>query len=150
MRGCVHRTLTATLLAPCVTQDRVAAVSFVVMCQSFLAIDLIVLFPIERAVYLRDQVRRAAFVLVRAAGCRSQASTCGQRVVHLACQQASGLYRTSSFYFGRSLAETPFHLLFGFLVGVITYVHRALLSLLLACAFLQLGILTLAACASGM
>lgn len=69
--------------------DRVAAISFVVMCQSFLAIDLIVLFPVERAVYLRDQ--------------------------------ASGLYVTSSFYMGRSMAELPLHLLWGFLVGVITY-----------------------------
>ena len=32
------------------------------MCQSFLAIDLIVLFPVERAVYLRDQVCACAGV----------------------------------------------------------------------------------------
>ena len=53
---CVFRL--ALTEAPCCVspQDRVAAVSFVVMCQSFLAIDLIILFPIERAVYLRDQV----------------------------------------------------------------------------------------------
>ena len=35
--------------------------------------------------------------------------------------QASGLYVTSSFYMGRSMAELPLHLLWGFLVGVITY-----------------------------
>ena len=43
-------------------------------------------------------------------------------LVLLSHPQASGLYQTSSFYLGRSMAETPFHLLFGFLVGVITSV----------------------------
>lgn len=35
--------------------------------------------------------------------------------------QGSGLYSSSGFYFARSFAETPFHLIFGVLSAVITY-----------------------------
>jgi ABC-type multidrug transport system permease subunit len=35
--------------------DRVAALSFLVLCQTFMALDTIVIWPTERAVYLRDQ-----------------------------------------------------------------------------------------------
>lgn len=96
-----------------------AAVSFVILLQAFMAIDLIILFPTERAVYLRDQVRCCSPC---AAGVRDFGSHLHPHHHH----QASGLYHTSSFYLGRSLAETPFHLLFGCLVGIITYVMMGL------------------------
>ena len=64
MTPCCHAALsswpTTWLTRLRLRQDRVAAVSFVVMCQSFMAIDLIVLFPIERSIYLRDQVGSGA------------------------------------------------------------------------------------------
>lgn len=36
-------------------QDRVASLSFTVVMQAFMAIDQLLLFPKERAVYLKDQ-----------------------------------------------------------------------------------------------
>lgn len=51
--------------------------------------DILMLFPVERSVFLREQ--------------------------------ASGLYRTSAFYFGRSFAEMPFHLVFACITATIFY-----------------------------
>lgn len=68
--------------------DRIAAIALVVIMQAFMSIDIILLWPVERAVYLRDQ--------------------------------ESGMYCTSAFYLGRTLAEMPFHLLFSAMAGVET------------------------------
>jgi ABC-type multidrug transport system ATPase subunit/ABC-type multidrug transport system permease subunit len=70
-------------------QDRLSAMSFVMLLQSFMCFDILLLFPIERGVYLREN--------------------------------EGGLYSTSAFYFGRTMSEMPFHVLFSFLVAVITY-----------------------------
>jgi len=69
--------------------DRLSAISFFVLLQSFLAFDILLLFPIERSIYLREQ--------------------------------ESGAYRTSAFYIGRTLSETPNHVVFAFIAACITY-----------------------------
>lgn len=41
-------------LSQAAARDRLGAISFIILTQSFMAFDLVVLFPAERAVYLRD------------------------------------------------------------------------------------------------
>lgn len=50
----MHRQLAA---GTCSINDRISAISFMLILQAFMAIDAIVLWPSERKVYLRDQVR---------------------------------------------------------------------------------------------
>eukprot|EP01006_Ploeotia_vitrea_P025730 TRINITY_DN58626_c0_g1_i1.p1 TRINITY_DN58626_c0_g1~~TRINITY_DN58626_c0_g1_i1.p1 ORF type:complete len:475 (+),score=246.27 TRINITY_DN58626_c0_g1_i1:807-2231(+) len=70
-------------------QDRVSGISFMVLLMAFMTFDILLLFPVERDVYLREQ--------------------------------GAGLYSTSAFYLGRSMAELPFHCLFAFLAALISY-----------------------------
>lgn len=88
-------------------QSRLAALTLLVLMQSFMCYDILLLFPLERAVYLREQ--------------------------------GSGLYVTSSFYLGRTLADVrnshqaaevahccrraqmPLHILFASIAATLSY-----------------------------
>lgn len=71
------------------TKDRVAAISFTVVILTHITSDILVLFPLERSLYLREQ--------------------------------SSGLYSTLAYYIGRSLAETPLHILVAIITASISY-----------------------------
>jgi ATP-binding cassette subfamily G (WHITE) protein 2 len=66
-------------------RDRFASLAFLITLLSFTAYDIVLLFHLERAIYLREH--------------------------------SLGLYSTSSFFVGRTLAEMPFHTLVGTIVA---------------------------------
>lgn len=69
--------------------DRASGIAFIVLLQTFMAFDIILLFPIERRIYLEEH--------------------------------SAGLYSTSAFFWGRSLADSPFHVIFSATVAIISY-----------------------------
>lgn len=69
--------------------DRIAFIALLFVTMAFLAMDLLLLFPKERAVFLRDS--------------------------------NAGLYGTAAFYWGRSLAEAPFHIVFAAIAATVSY-----------------------------
>eukprot|EP01084_Bolivina_argentea_P128591 227278_1 len=69
--------------------DRISAIALIVLMLSFLPFDILMLFPLERSIFNREQ--------------------------------ASGMYRPVSFFVGRTLAETPQHIVFTWIMGTISY-----------------------------
>eukprot|EP01084_Bolivina_argentea_P270778 460511_1 len=69
--------------------DRISAIALIVLMLSFFPFDILMLFPLEREIFNREQ--------------------------------ASGMYRPISFFIGRTLAETPQHLIFTWIMGTIAY-----------------------------
>eukprot|EP00485_Elphidium_margaritaceum_P002163 CAMPEP_0202704864 /NCGR_PEP_ID=MMETSP1385-20130828/17477_1 /ASSEMBLY_ACC=CAM_ASM_000861 /TAXON_ID=933848 /ORGANISM="Elphidium margaritaceum" /LENGTH=624 /DNA_ID=CAMNT_0049362977 /DNA_START=63 /DNA_END=1934 /DNA_ORIENTATION=+ len=69
--------------------DRISAIALLVLTLSFLPFDVLMLFPLERTIFNREQ--------------------------------ASGMYRPISFFVGRTLAETPQHIIFSILTATIAY-----------------------------
>jgi len=69
--------------------DRISAIALIVLMLSFFPFDILMLFPLERSIFNREQ--------------------------------ASGMYRPISFFIGRTLAETPQHIVFTWIMGTIAY-----------------------------
>eukprot|EP01084_Bolivina_argentea_P263826 446696_1 len=69
--------------------DRISAIALMVLTISFFPMDVLMLFPLERDIFNREQ--------------------------------AAGMYRPFSFFVGRTIAETPQHLIFGWIMGTIAY-----------------------------
>ena len=69
--------------------DRIAGISLLIIMLSFFAFDIIMLFPLERDIFNREN--------------------------------ASGMYRPSMFYFGRTFAEMPQHIILMGIFGTIAY-----------------------------
>jgi len=69
--------------------DRVSAIALIILMLGFFPFDILMLFPLERTIFNREQ--------------------------------ASGMYRPISFFIGRTVAETPQHLIFVWIMGTIAY-----------------------------